>query len=176
VADGDGVGEVFSVGAFFAERFEVDGDAERSAHFILATVTAADGGGFIVVDVHVWLEEYFDFLGFGNELGFIFEKWEDGDFNWGDAGFESHDFPDVLFTTFFGEVFFGVGFAEKSKESAVAAGGWLNDVGDEAFFGFGIMGIRIRYRRFSPNSERVRRPARRGREVFPVGYRFLRRN
>src|SRR5437588_12853747 len=38
---------------FFAERFEVDGDAERRSCFVLAAITPANRAGLVVEDVHV---------------------------------------------------------------------------------------------------------------------------
>jgi len=59
VADGDGVllRGVIVVLATLADSVEVDGDAERGAHFVLATVAAANGCGLVIEDVHEGLEE-----------------------------------------------------------------------------------------------------------------------
>ena len=38
---------------FFAERFEINRDAERRARFVLAPITPADRTGFIVENIHV---------------------------------------------------------------------------------------------------------------------------
>src|SRR5437588_9942577 len=38
---------------FFAERFEVDGDAERRSRFVLAPIAPADRTGLVVENVHV---------------------------------------------------------------------------------------------------------------------------
>ena len=43
-------------GAFFAAGFEVDGDAEGRADFVLAGVAAADGRRFGVTAIPVLLE------------------------------------------------------------------------------------------------------------------------
>lgn len=133
VADGDGVLEG---GVFFAEGFEVDGDTVGCSDFVLTTVTAADGGGVIVENVHEGLEEVFDFLGLFDELGLVLQKREDRDLDRCDAGLEAHDGADVCLAPFFGEVFFIVGLADEGEDGAVATGGGLDNVRDEALFGF----------------------------------------
>src|SRR5437588_2383394 len=53
---------------FFAERFEVDGNAERRACFVLPPIATADRAGLVVENVHVRSERRDDLASLGDEL------------------------------------------------------------------------------------------------------------
>ena len=84
-------------GAFFAAGFEVDGDAEGRADFVLAGVAAADAGGFVVEAIQVLLEQRIDLAGLGDELGLVLQQREDADFDRGDTRMQAQDGDDLLF-------------------------------------------------------------------------------
>ena len=131
MADGDGVGEGLVVTFGLADRFEVDGDTEGGADFVLTTVAAADGSGFVVENVHEGLQESLHFPGLGDELGLVLQEGKDGGLDGRDVWVEAHHGADVGLAAFLGEVFFVVGFANEGEDGAVATGGGLDDVGKE---------------------------------------------
>ena len=130
--------EVFAIRAFFAEGFEVDGNAEGGTHFVLAAVATANGSGLIVKDIHVRLQQVFDLLRLGNKFRFVFEQGENGCLDGRNTWLEPHDLADVGLATFLGEVFLVVGLAEDGQQGAVASRGGFDNVGDEPFLGLGI--------------------------------------
>lgn len=69
VAEGDGA---LVFGAVFSDGIKIDRDAERGADFVLATVAATDGAGFIVIHTHGAAEDGGDAFGFRNQLGAVF--------------------------------------------------------------------------------------------------------
>ena len=133
MADGDGVLEG---GVLFAEGFEVDGDAEGGADFVLTAIATADGGRVIVEDVHEGLEKVLHLFGLVDEFGLVLQEGKDGDLDGSNAGLEAHDGADVGLAAVFGEVFFIVGLADEGEDGAVATGGGFDDVWNEALFGF----------------------------------------
>lgn len=133
LADGDGAFKLF---AFFAEGFEVHGDAEGSSNFVLATITTTNGSAIVVLHVHPLLKFELNFFGYTDLFSVLFEKREDGGFHGSHFGGEAHHGADVGLAAFFGEVLFVEGLAKKSEYGAVASGGWFHDVGDELFFCF----------------------------------------
>ena len=131
MAEGDGVLEL---GAFFAAGFEVDGDAEGRADFVLAGVAAADGRGLVVEAVHVLFEQGIHFAGFGDEFGFVLQQGEDADFDGGDAGVEAEDGDGLFFAFVIDLLRFVEGFGDDGEGHAVEAGGGFDDVGDVVAF------------------------------------------
>src|SRR3569833_2456166 len=77
-AERDGVRQLR---AFFAERVEINRDAEWRADFVLAAIAPANGAGFVVENGHVRPQEIADFLRFLDEFGLVLEQWEYGDFD-----------------------------------------------------------------------------------------------
>src|SRR5437764_5918627 len=57
---------------FFAERFEVDRDAERRTGFVLPPIAPADRAGLVVEHVHVRSKQRHDLACFGHELLIVF--------------------------------------------------------------------------------------------------------
>ena len=131
MAEGDGVLEF---GAFFAAGFEVDGDAEGGADFVLAGVAAADGGGFVVEAVQVLLEQRIDFAGLGDELGLVLQQREDADFDRGDTRVQAQDGDDFLLALLIDLFGLAEGLGDDGERHAVETGGGFDDVRDVAAF------------------------------------------
>src|SRR5437763_6685345 len=77
-AQGDGFAER---GVFFAKRFEIDRNAERSSDFVLATIPTADRTALIVKSKHVRPKKIDNLLRFGHELFVIFQQWKNAALN-----------------------------------------------------------------------------------------------
>ena len=126
VAQGDGILE----GSVFAQGVEINRDTEGSASFILSAIASADGARIVIEDIHVRPEERLDFSGFGDELGLVFEQWEDADLDGSHPGVELHHDADFLFAFFIGHGFFVISVADYGQEHAVNACRGFDDVRD----------------------------------------------
>src|ERR1043166_1331782 len=110
-------------------------DLEGSAGLVLAAVASADGAGFIVEDVHVRAQKVADLTGFADEFGAIFQEWENGGFDRGDARMELQHDARLKLAFLVRGLLLVVGVADEGEDHAVHAGAGLDHVRDVTGFG-----------------------------------------
>ena len=108
--------------------FEVVGNAEGSADFVLAAVTLTDGAGFVVVNHEVLCEHIVDLPSLFAEL---FGEGKNGSLDGRERGVEVHNGTNVLFT----DLFFVVSVNEECESDTVSAERGLDNVGNVFFTG-----------------------------------------
>ena len=119
----------------FANRIEVNRDAEGCAGLVLSAVSAADGSAFIVEDIHDRSQRGGYLLGLFHQCGLVFQKRKNAALDRCHAGMETEDGASLGVSFFICDCFLVEGLTKEGECGAVNACAWFHDMWYESFFG-----------------------------------------